>query len=191
MKDCPIFPLHTVLFPGGILPLQIFEARYLDMVAKCMRKNTGFVIALIKEGQETGQPASHHTIGTYCNIIDFDQQDNGLLSITVKGEYRVKIENTHIGNEGLIIGNAKQLSSITLDTIHEADEQLVSVINQVKSKLGKPFSELSVPANDTIWLFSRLVEWSAIELDKKYELLCQHDGQEMLKKALELLQSQG
>ena len=76
--EIALFPLNTVLFPGGPLPLRIFEARYIDLVGRCMREQTGFGVVLICEGQEAGGPAQTFDTGTYSRIVDFSQQPDGL-----------------------------------------------------------------------------------------------------------------
>ena len=95
MKKIPLFPLPLVLFPGGRLPLQIFEVRYLDMVKSCMRENSGFGVVMLETGGEVfdGQNALNDisTQGTYSVIVDFDQFPNGLLGIMTEGK---KIRNT-------------------------------------------------------------------------------------------------
>ena len=77
----PLFPLHTVLFPGGLLPLKIFEARYIDMVSECLRNDSGFGVCLIRQGHEVGQAAITRSVGTYARIMDFQQYPDGLLGI--------------------------------------------------------------------------------------------------------------
>jgi len=81
----PLFPLHTVLFPGGPLPLRIFEARYLDMVSDCLKRDRGFGVVLIEQGREVGEAASCHEVGTLARIIDWDKRDHGLLEIICQG----------------------------------------------------------------------------------------------------------
>ena len=86
MQTVPLFPLHTVLYPDGQLPLRIFEPRYVDMVSECLKTNSGFGVCLIKQGAETGSAATCFNIGTYAEIIDFSRQTNGLLTITIQGK---------------------------------------------------------------------------------------------------------
>jgi len=89
----PVFPLSINVLPGSYLPLQIFEPRYLDMVKSCLAKEEGFCIALIKQDEKAysdGLP-SLHEVGTYVEIVDFNQLQNGLLGITVKGLNKVRI----------------------------------------------------------------------------------------------------
>src|SRR6185503_20499344 len=84
--EIPLFPLNTVLFPGGPLPLRIFEPRYVDMVRYCMRERAPFGVVLIRAGTEVGQVTSAADVGTSARIVDFFQLPDGLLGITCVGE---------------------------------------------------------------------------------------------------------
>ena len=95
-KKIPLFPLRVVIFPGGRLDLQIFERRYLDLISHCLKSNTGFGVCLLKSGEEVIKAAGQQTIhqtGTYSKIVDWDQLENGLLSITVEGAAKFKISD--------------------------------------------------------------------------------------------------
>src|SRR5690606_16954893 len=105
----PRFPLHTVLFPGGPQRLRIFEARYVDMVGRCMRENSPFGVALIVEGREVG-PAKTVTIGTTARIVDFDRLSNGLLGIVARGERRFRIESVEVQPDGLNVAEVTMLA---------------------------------------------------------------------------------
>lgn len=91
MSAITLFPLHTVLYPGGDLPLKIFEARYVDLVSACLRDGQGFGIAPIRRGHEVGMPAETHPLGTFARIVDWDQGRDSLLHITVHGTARFRI----------------------------------------------------------------------------------------------------
>ena len=124
-KELPIFPLTVNVLPGGYLPLQIFEPRYLDMVKGCMSQETGFCVVLLRGLNETGSSnlPDHSPIGTYVEIVDFNQLENGLLGITVKGQYRVKIIGRRKKEDGLIMGDSieqpEEEESITLEPQYE------------------------------------------------------------------------
>ncbi len=115
MKDIPIFPLPLVLFPGGRLPLQIFETRYLDMVKRCMRTDTGFGIVMITEGNQAlgapdaQLPAVSHC-GTYCAIIDFDQLPNGMLGIVAEGRQKFVIRDQYEQADRLMMASVELLA---------------------------------------------------------------------------------
>ena len=98
MENIPLFPLHTVLYPHGRMPLRIFEPRYVDMVSECMKTGRGFGVCLIRQGSETGPAATCFNTGTYAEIIDFSRQADGLLTITIEGKRRFKVLQTGVQN---------------------------------------------------------------------------------------------
>ncbi|MEZ5490603.1 MAG: LON peptidase substrate-binding domain-containing protein [Gammaproteobacteria bacterium] len=104
LQEIPLFPLRSVLFPGGKLSLQIFEKRYIDLVASSLRTDSGFGITLLKDGaaaKQPGKPQAIHLVGTLARIIDWDQLENGLLGITVAGEKKFEIESYWQDENGL------------------------------------------------------------------------------------------
>lgn len=111
----PLFPLNTVLFPGCILDLQIFEARYLDMVSACMRRSEGFGVVALLEGREVGEAARRFsTLGCEALIRDFQQRPNGLLGIRVEGGRRLRV-----GEVGV---QADQLTLAEVNWLDEAED---------------------------------------------------------------------
>ena len=78
----PLFPLSSIVMPDGLMPLRLFERRYIDMVKNCFKTDTGFGVCLIKEGNEAGEPSTPYPIGTLATIIDFDQGSDGLLPVS-------------------------------------------------------------------------------------------------------------
>lgn len=107
--DLPLFPLQTVLFPGALLPLRIFEQRYLDMIRDCTRHGSGFGVICAWPTDEEGERARHARIGTEAVIVDFDQLDDGLLGVTCRGQRRFLIRDTRSRDDGLLIGSVDWL----------------------------------------------------------------------------------
>ena len=113
----PVFPLSINVLPGSYLPLQIFEPRYLDMVKSCLAKEEGFCIALIKQDEKAysdGLP-SLHEVGTYVEIVDFNQLQNGLLGITVKGLNKVRILDRWKQEDELLLAKISKLEEFEED----------------------------------------------------------------------------
>ena len=107
----PLFPLNTVLFPGCILDLQIFEARYLDMVSACMKRGEGFGVVTILEGEEVGEAASRFSaLGCEALIRDFQQRPNGLLGIRVEGGRRFRVERVEVQPNQLTLAEVEWLA---------------------------------------------------------------------------------
>ncbi|RRV41526.1 ATP-dependent protease [Pseudomonas sp. o96-267] len=106
----PLFPLNTVLFPGCVLDLQIFEARYLDMISRCMKQGTGFGVVCIVEGEEVGEAASRFAaIGCEALVRDFQQRTNGLLGIRVEGGRRFHVERAQVLPDQLAVADVQWL----------------------------------------------------------------------------------
>jgi Lon protease-like protein len=98
--QAPLFPLNTVLFPDGPLPLRIFEPRYLDMISGCMKQDKPFGVLLIKDGHEAG-PATTHSVGTLARVTDWYQGSDGLLGITAIGTERFRLQSVEQQSDGL------------------------------------------------------------------------------------------
>ncbi|MGG2398715.1 LON peptidase substrate-binding domain-containing protein [Pseudomonas sp. SH1-B] len=106
----PLFPLNTVLFPGCVLDLQIFEARYLDMISRCMKQGSGFGVVCIVEGEEVGEAASRFAaIGCEALVRDFQQRTNGLLGIRVEGGRRFRVERAQVLPDQLTVAEVQWL----------------------------------------------------------------------------------
>ena len=101
MDDLALFPLGAVLFPGGRLPLRIFEARYMDMAKACLRDGVPFGVCLIREGTEVGAPATPFEVGTLARISEWDMQQLGLLQIVATGGARFRILERRTQPDGL------------------------------------------------------------------------------------------
>ena len=104
-RDVPLFPLNTVLFPGGLLPLRVFEQRYLEMAKACLRENSAFGVCLIREGAEVGTPATHEDIGCLAHITHWDMQQLGLLQLVAQGARRFRVVARRIRADGLIVAD--------------------------------------------------------------------------------------
>jgi len=138
MKDMPLFPLPLVLFPGGKLPLQIFETRYLDMVKVCLRNQSGFGIVMITEGDQVlASPDKHlpavSRCGTYCEIVDFDQAANGNLSIVVEGMKKFVIRDQYEKTDRLMMANVEFLATEEEVPVPSEREHLSGLLESLMS----------------------------------------------------------
>ena len=124
-----LFPLNTVLFPGCILDLQIFEARYLDMIGRCMKKGEGFGVVCILDGSEVGNaPQGIAGIGCEALIRDFQQQDNGLLGIRVEGGRRFEVLGTELQRDQLLLAQVEWLDDAPEQPLQEEDQDLLALL---------------------------------------------------------------
>lgn len=125
----PLFPLNTVLFPGCLLDLQIFEARYLDMIGRCMKQGTGFGVVCIVEGEQVGKaPPVVASIGCEALIRDFVQQDNGLLGIRVEGVRRFELGQTEVQKDQLLLGEVYWLAEQADSPLTDQDDDLLALL---------------------------------------------------------------
>ena len=105
--ELPLFPLNTVLFPDGLLPLRIFETRYVDMVGWCMREGSPFGVVPIRSGPEVGGVVEAAELGTSARIVDFSKLPDGLLGITCKGERKFRVLKLWQRPDGLNVGEVE------------------------------------------------------------------------------------
>ncbi|QXI11315.1 LON peptidase substrate-binding domain-containing protein [Pseudomonas zeae] len=125
----PLFPLNTVLFPGCNLDLQIFEARYLDMIGRCMKQGGGFGVVCILDGEEVGvAPEGFARVGCEARITDFQQQDNGLLGIRVQGGRRFAVLSTEVQRDQLILADVDWLDDEPEQPLQDEDADLVALL---------------------------------------------------------------
>ena len=125
----PLFALNTVLFPGCVLDLQIFEARYLDMITRCMKQGTGFGVVCILDGREVGNaPQDIAGVGCEALIRDFQRQDNGLLGIRVEGGRRFEVLSTELQRDQLLVAEVEWLDEIPEQPLQEEDQDLLALL---------------------------------------------------------------
>ncbi len=154
----PLFPLSTVLCPGGVLPLRIFEPRYVDMVRDCLQNDTGFGVILITSGHEVGPAAQIETIGTFSRITDFDQSDDGLLAITATGERRFVLRESTVSSNELRVGQVEYLPEPETTLTPERFHALVEILQQMLTGIGPPWSSMKTHYENADWLANRLTE---------------------------------
>jgi len=179
LVQVPLFPLNTVLFPGGPLPLRIFEPRYVDMVSHCLRHESQFGVLLIRNGGETG-PATTHKVGTLARISDWYQGSDGLLGITAIGEQRFRLISSRRQEDGLNIGDIEILDNEPRLPLPEEYQGIAAILAGVLGDLGRLYESLDRQFDDTGWVTSRFVEILPIDLEEKQRCLEQSDPLERL-----------
>jgi Lon protease-like protein len=182
----PLFPLNTVLFPGGPLPLRIFEPRYVDMVSHCMRHESPFGVLLIRDGGETGL-ATTYNVGTLARISDWYQGSDGLLGITAVGERRFRLISSMRQDDGLNIGEIEILDNEPHLPLPEEYQGIATILAGVLQDLGRLYESLDRQFDDAGWVTSRFVEILPIDLEEKQRCLEQSDPLERLRIVRRLL----
>jgi Lon protease-like protein len=170
MKDVPIFPLNTVLFPGGRLPLRIFEQRYMGMAKTCLRDGAPFGVCLIREGKEVGSPATPVDVGCLARIAAWDMPQLGLLHITARGEQRFRIVERHVEPDGLARGTLELMPEDRDGPIPESCVGCVKLLERVIAQQASLF-EPPHRLDSASWVSARLAEILPLPLPAKQELL--------------------
>ena len=123
-----LFPLKSILFPGCVLDLQIFEARYLDMISRCFKRDEGFIVVPLESGPEAGSGnLRFNAMGCEARIIDWQQRDNGLLGIRVQGRRRARIRDVEVADDGLIEAEALWLDEYADASLGPAQADLLAL----------------------------------------------------------------
>ena len=179
--EIPLFPLGTVLFPGGPLPLRIFETRYIDLVSRCLRDGSGFGVVLIREGAEAGGPALTFDVGTYARIFDFSRQDDGLLGIRAQGERRFRILERRRARDGLNVADVEWLPGDRVVPLPAEFADLGPALEAVLEQVGEPYASLERRLDDAAWVAGRLAEIIPIPPGHKQHCLELDDPVERLR----------
>jgi Lon protease-like protein len=169
-EEISLFPLNTVLFPGGVLPLRVFEARYLDMISDCMRNQSGFGICTIRSGDEVGKAAQCYPVGTLARVADFDRGEDDLLRVTVQGERRFRIDESWV--------ERNQLQRARVSWLEEQDAPLPDERKPLADLLVRLLRQAEMPVSAVMphfdsagWVAGRLAELLPFDLRDKQRLL--------------------
>jgi hypothetical protein len=176
----PLFPLNTVLFPGGPLSLRIFETRYVDMVRRCMRQQSGFGVLQIREGREAGGAVATATTGTRARIVDFNALPDGLLGIVCRGEARFRVVERTLLADGLNVGRVEWLDEPAPQRLPEEFRSMAGLLRRVLPELGGLYEGVETRFEDAGWVGMRLAEILPLEQQDKQLLLEVDDPVERL-----------
>jgi uncharacterized protein len=181
MQEIALFPLRTVLFPGGLLPLRIFEARYVDMVGRCMRYGEVFGVVLLASGTETAGPVTTAEVGTSARIVDFQTLRDGLLGLLCRGEQRFRIVTRRVQSDGLHCASVEWFAQAPPMPIAQAFQPLVPVLRECLASLG-PMSRFVEPRyEDADWVAHRFAELLPLDPAQQQRLLELTDPGECLR----------
>jgi Lon protease-like protein len=186
----PLFPLNTVVFPGGVQPLRIFEQRYLTMIKQAIADNTAFGICAIREGAETGSPALPYTIGTLVHVTDWDMPQNGILHIDTLAQERFVIRNTQTDSSGLIMGTVESVSPEPAVGIPDDLELAVEILRHIIDEYGNAHFPAPHAFDNAVWVGYRLSEVLPLKLSIKQDLLEMNDSVMRLRILTEFLKKQ-
>lgn len=198
----PLFPLNTVLFPRGVLPLRVFETRYVDMVRECMKSGAPFGVVAIRAGNEVGEAAEPYDIGTLAHIVACDVEDLGVLLLQSQGGERFRIIEKRTRRNQLV---EARIAPLPADDPSHGGESLsvcAKVLQVVIDELRRRASEMSDAdfinpftephaLDSATWVANRWSEMLPITLEDKQALLELTDADARLQRVERYLQENG
>lgn len=177
--ELPLFPLRTVVFPGGPLELRIFEPRYLGMVSRCMRDDHGFGVVLIDSGSEVGQ-SSFVGVGTTAEIVDWHKGRDGLLRIAAEGRERFRVRRSWQEAGGLHVGELELLAPEPASPLPDEHRYLGRILDGLLDGLGARYARIERRPDDASWVGYRLAEVLPLSAAARQSLLELSDARQRL-----------
>jgi Lon protease-like protein len=187
-KECCLFPLGTVLFPEGPLPLRIFEPRYLDMISRCLRNDEPFGVCLIRAGKEVGSAAEPFRIGTLAKIVDWTRYDDGVLGISAVGTSRIRVIDTRTQDDQLLLGTYEVIPESEIATPPEAQD-LVGLVERLLPQVHEHYQHAAPRLDDASALGYRLSELIPLPMTRRQHLLELPDPLERLDEIRRILEA--
>lgn len=167
----PLFPLHSVLFPGGRLALRVFEPRYMSLVRACFREESGFGVCLIAEGGETGAPARPHAVGVEARIDAWDMTQPGILALTVRGLERFRVLGHAADAEGLIRADVAPIAAAARQAVPPRLAALVPLLRAMAADAGASRVPPPHDFDDAAWVGYRFSELLPVPNAARQKLL--------------------
>ena len=183
LQSLPLFPLGTVLYPGGMLPLRIFEVRYLDMIGRCHRAGAPFGVVSLTQGQEVRRPAAEReafaTVGTLATIQALEQPRPGLMVVRVIGQQRFRIRDSEQLKHGLWVANVEQIGadqSVPVpEDLQPTADALGTLVQRVREQGGEAAEALPIQdplrLDDCAWVANRWCELLPMPVALKQRLM--------------------
>ena len=201
----PLFPLKTVLFPGGVLPLRVFETRYVDMVRACMKTESPFGVVAIRTGTEVGMAAEPYAVGTHAHIVEWDMPELGVLLLQTHGGARFRILETRLQNNQLLEARTEPLQSDETNLAEYSENALAVCSRVLRVVMEELMERANAEAGNSFvnpfpephqldhagWVANRWCEMLPIEHDEKQSLLEIIDDSERILRVEAYLQQNG
>jgi len=198
----PLFPLKTVLFPGRLLPLKVFEQRYIDMTKTCLRDEQPFGVCLLTRGEEVaarvaerdqlvaGAPVDFALIGTQARIVSWDMPQLGILHLKTEGGTRFQVQSSSVADDGLVVAQVTFLPPEPAVTLPEEFAPLAGLLELMIDRAG-PENFSAQALDDASWVGYRLAELLPLPLAIKQSMLEVNDSVVRLKVLAQFLKQQG
>jgi Lon protease-like protein len=197
LDELPLFPLQTVLFPGGLLSLKVFEARYLDLVATCLRERRPFGVVALRGGGEVrrdNRPVSFETTGVHAELLDADSAQPGILQVRCRGTGRFEVRTQRQQPDGLWVAGIEHVADddtvAPREGLLETVRGLANAIASLKAQGAEPFLH-PYRFEEAGWVANRWCEILPISLAAKQKLMELPDPQVRLQLVDEFLRGKG
>ncbi len=168
----PLFPLSSIVFPGGHMPVKVFEQRYLDLIKNCLLQDTTFGVCGIREGSEVGAPAVPYEVGTEVRIVEWDMPQTGIFHIVVAGVGRYVARSWQADNQGLLVAQVETVSSEADCAVPDELRLCVQVLKHALGDTGLSENHFE----NAVWVGYRLSEILPFRLKVKQDLLEMNDS---------------
>ena len=190
----PLFPLKTVLFPGGVLPLKVFEQRYIEMATACLRDGAPFGVCLITNGEEVatvGAPPEFAQIGTTATFSSWDMRDLGILHVTATGGERFRVQSHQVERNGLFVAEAVRIPTEPAVALAADYAPLAKLLELIAAQVGQRQFPETTAFDDASWVGHRLAELLPLPLSIKQGMLEINDSAMRLSLLQKFLRQQG
>jgi Lon protease-like protein len=189
----PLFPLKTVLFPGGMLPLKVFEQRYIEMTKACLKDERPFGVCLLKSGEEVARPdavGEFAAIGTMARITECDVPQLGILHLKTEGGARFQVQSHTVNDAGLVLGQVTAIAPEPALALPEAYQPLAALLELLVERVGREHFAGEPATGDASWVGYRLAELLPLPLGIKQGMLEINDSEVRLKVLAQFLKDQ-
>ncbi len=191
----PLFPLRTVLYPGGLLPLKIFEQRYIELTKACVRDGSAFGVCLITRGAEVAGTAADlprfASIGTLATIDEWDMPELGIFHVRAAGGARFEVRSHAVRPDGLIVADVTPIPPEPAVALTPAHAPLVQLLEVLAARIGPRDFPATRAFDDASWVGYRLAELLPLPLSIKQSMLEVNDGNVRLDVLQRFLAQQG
>ena len=190
----PLFLLKTVLFPGGVLPLKVFEQRYIEMAKTCLRDGAPFGVCLITAGSEVatgGPPPEFAEVGTTATFSSWDMQEPGILHVTATGGERFRVQSHRVERNGLFVAEAVRIPVEPTVALDEGYAPMAKLLELIAAQVGRRQFPETTAFDDASWVGYRLAELLPLPPSIKQGMLEINDSEMRLSLLQKFLRQQG
>jgi len=193
----PLFPLKTVLFPGGVLPLKVFEQRYVTMTKTCLKDDAPFGVCLLTQGDEVARAPSSATaigfaaVGTRARIAAWDMPQLGILHLRTRGLDRFEVHSHSVTEDGLVVGQVTDIAPEPALSLPDGFQPLAKLLEVLVERIGRENFPDDLAFGDASWVGYRLAELLPLPLSIKQSMLEINDAQVRLATLAQFLKKQG